>query len=110
MSFEAVTQKLKKEKEQLQKELDHYKKEDPYLIPGRDTSNTLDDDIMETEGHDRITATRINIKQRMAEVDRALQRIEEGKYGTCEKCDKKISEDRLRVMTTAITCLDCSKK
>ena len=106
MKLELVKEKLEKEKEQLVKELDYYKKEDPYLIPDRDTSNSLDDDITETEGHDRITATRLSLKARLSEVNKALERIEDGTYGVCKKCGEKIGEERLQVMPTAFLCMD----
>jgi DnaK suppressor protein len=110
MSLELIKEKLEKEKEQLVKELDYYKKEDPYLVPDRATSNSIDDDITETEGHDRITATRLSLKGRLSEVNRALDRIEENTYGVCKNCGKKIGEDRLRAMPTASLCIECNKK
>ena len=110
MSQEFVKEKLEKEKENLVKELDYYKKEDPYLSPDRNTSNTLDDDITEIEGHDRITATRINLKERLSDVNKALDSIEDGSYGVCKSCGKKIPAERLTAMPTALYCIECNKK
>ncbi|MEX0616885.1 MAG: TraR/DksA C4-type zinc finger protein [Candidatus Woykebacteria bacterium] len=110
MDLKEIEKKLSAEKEQLIKELDYYKKEDPYLLPDRATTNTVDDDITETEGHDRIVATRLNLKQRLSEVEGALLRIEEGKYGTCKKCGKEISEERLKAMPTAAYHVGCEGK
>ena len=110
MSQDSTKEKLEKEKENLIKEIDYYKREDPYLSPDRNTSNTLDDDITEIEGHDRITATRINLKERLGEVKKALASIEEGSYGVCKNCGKKIPEDRLAAMPTALHCIECNQK
>lgn len=110
MAVDNVKRKLEQIKDQLIKELDYYKKEDPYLVPGRSTANTIDDDITETEGHDRITATRLNLKERLAEVKGALERIEDGTYGVCKKCGQKIPKARLEVMPTAALCVECNKK
>lgn len=110
MALADVKIKLEKEKVQIIKELDLYKKEDPYLVPDRDTTNTVDDDITETEGHDRITATRLNLKERLAAVDLALKRLEEGKYGICKNCGKEILKERLEVMPTAVFCVECKKE
>ena len=110
MSHESVRENLEKEKENLIKELDYYKKEDPYLSPDRNTSNTLDDDITEIEGHDRITATRINLKERLGDVKKALASIEDGSYGVCKSCGKKIPSERLTAMQTALYCIECNKK
>ena len=110
MSDDKNKEKLLKEKEHLVKELDHYKMEDPYLVPDRSNFNTVDDDITEIEGHDRITATRINVKERLGEVKVALLRIEEGSYGSCKNCGKKIPDDRLEALPSAVLCIDCHSK
>ena len=39
--------------------------------------------------------------QIVADIDQALLRIEEGSYGTCARCGKPISEQRLEAMPTA---------
>jgi DnaK suppressor protein len=39
--------------------------------------------------------------QTVAEIDEALRRIEEGTYGTCERCGKPIDERRLAALPTA---------
>lgn len=41
------------------------------------------------------------------EIDRALVRLDEGDYGVCEKCDERISEDRLRALPFAALCARC---
>jgi DnaK suppressor protein len=37
----------------------------------------------------------------VADIDQALQRIEEGTYGLCERCGKEIDERRLEAVPTA---------
>jgi DnaK suppressor protein len=44
--------------------------------------------------------------QTRAQIDRALQRIEDGSYGTCERCGKQISAERLRARPWATLCID----
>jgi DnaK suppressor protein len=39
--------------------------------------------------------------QTVAEIDEALQRLDEGTYGTCERCGKPIPEARLEALPTA---------
>jgi len=39
--------------------------------------------------------------QMVADIDGALQRIDEGTYGTCERCGKPIPEARLEALPTA---------
>jgi DnaK suppressor protein len=39
--------------------------------------------------------------QMVADIDQALLRIEEGTYGTCQRCGKPIPEQRLEALPTA---------
>ncbi|NQU95385.1 MAG: TraR/DksA C4-type zinc finger protein [Candidatus Omnitrophica bacterium] len=43
-------------------------------------------------------------------IDEALQRIKEGKYGSCASCDKKISKTRLRAIPQTVHCRECQEK
>lgn len=45
----------------------------------------------------------------LAEIDAALQRIEDGTYGICTNCGKSISEERLEALPWASLCIDCAK-
>lgn len=45
-----------------------------------------------------------NLETRLAEVNSALTKIEEGKYGVCDVCGEKIEEDRLEANPAAATC------
>ena len=40
-------------------------------------------------------------------LEKALQRIEDGTYGSCVKCDKLISVERLKEVPHATQCFDC---
>ena len=107
---EATKRRLLDERVRLQNQLAVYKSEDPLLDPEQNTSNTIDDVITVAEGHDRIVATRLELKQRLAEVEAALKKIDESTYGICEKCGGKISKERLEVLPTARFCLNCESK
>ena len=43
-------------------------------------------------------------------IDAALQRIEDGTFGTCETCGQPISEERLEAIPYATQCIDCRRK
>lgn len=49
-------------------------------------------------------------REKLFEIDEALQRIEEGVYGTCEECGKKITESRLKIMPFARFCVTCQSE
>lgn len=43
-------------------------------------------------------------------IDEALRRIQEGSYGTCQTCNKPISQARLEAVPHARLCIDCKSK
>jgi RNA polymerase-binding protein DksA len=45
--------------------------------------------------------------KRLRLIDAALTRIQQGKYGLCMKCGKKIPKDRLDAIPYALLCIDC---
>lgn len=110
MNIEKFKVKLLSEKDELEKSVAYLKKSDPSLDKNAaDSGGTLDDDITEIEGHDRITATRLQMKQSLADVEAALERIEKGIFGKCSAGGEPISEDRLEAMPTATVCLKHAK-
>ena len=44
---------------------------------------------------------------RLKLIDSALTRIEQGKYGLCMRCGKKIPKERLKAIPYALLCIDC---
>jgi RNA polymerase-binding transcription factor DksA len=48
------------------------------------------------------------LEETLAEVERALAKLDEGAYGTCEACGKPISEARLEAMPATRYCIDCA--
>jgi DnaK suppressor protein len=45
----------------------------------------------------------------LAEVDRALAKLDEGTYGTCDSCGAEIPGGRLEVHPWAIRCVACAQ-
>ncbi len=43
----------------------------------------------------------------LAKIDAALQKIEDGEYGHCEKCGEEIGLKRLEARPVAELCIDC---
>ena len=43
----------------------------------------------------------------VANIDNALQRLNEGTYGICDECGEEINEKRLNAMPFAVLCVDC---
>ncbi|MDC7241615.1 MAG: TraR/DksA family transcriptional regulator [Spirochaetales bacterium] len=47
---------------------------------------------------------------RLNKVESALIRLENGKYGVCARCSKRISLDRLEAIPYAVLCIDCKSE
>ena len=47
--------------------------------------------------------------KRLRAIDAALSRINQGKYGACMKCNKKIPLERLQAIPYAVLCVECQK-
>lgn len=50
------------------------------------------------------------LRERLAEIDAALARLDAGTHGTCEACGHPIAADRLAARPTARTCLGCATR
>jgi RNA polymerase-binding transcription factor len=45
----------------------------------------------------------------LRDIDAALERIDAGTYGRCERCGRQIGEDRLQAMPYATLCIECKR-
>lgn len=59
-----------------------------------------------TELEQRLAKIR-RIKQLIADIEHALEKIAKGTYGVCDDCGKPIASERLKVIPQASLCLDC---
>jgi DnaK suppressor protein len=46
--------------------------------------------------------------EHLAELDRALERVRDGRYGVCERCGEPIAAERLAARPDAGTCIRCA--
>ena len=51
-----------------------------------------------------------NEERLLAEIDSALQRIDEGTFGVCQTCGKPIGAERLEAVPYTTQCIDCKRK
>ena len=60
---------------------------------------------------DSIRFSLISMKSEMAgRIDRALARLDEGRYGICDDCGADIAESRLRALPFAERCRPCEER
>lgn len=63
-----------------------------------------------TQERSRLISVVEALRSNLAEVDRALGRIDAGSYGSCERCGKPIDPARLEARPWAVLCIDCKQK
>ncbi len=50
------------------------------------------------------------LDRRVAEIDVALKRVEDGTYGRCASCGEPINPERLEILPSATLCITCASK
>ncbi|WP_432982057.1 TraR/DksA family transcriptional regulator [Dactylosporangium sp. CA-233914] len=55
-------------------------------------------------------ALSMSIRNRMDQVERALERLEAGRYGTCETCAGEIPVARLAAFPSVTLCVSCKSR
>ena len=59
---------------------------------------------------EQLAALRTHAQMHLIEVDDALARLRDNRYGTCERCGKPIDDARLEVLPATRTCVTCAAK
>jgi RNA polymerase-binding protein DksA len=72
--------------------------------------NHLADTASETYERELDEGLEEDAQQQLREVEDALKRIEEGKYGTCSACGKTIPVERLQAVPWTTLCIDDARK
>ena len=49
-----------------------------------------------------------SFEERLDRVERALEKLDEGTYGTCDACGKSIPARRLQAMPDSVLCVTCA--
>ncbi|SVA21870.1 uncharacterized protein METZ01_LOCUS74724, partial [marine metagenome] len=62
------------------------------------------------EGREMIFQLTSRDRNELRLIEDALFRINEGTYGACESCEKKISLKRLQTLPFAALCIDCQEE
>jgi DnaK suppressor protein len=51
-----------------------------------------------------------SLRDTLRDVEQALERMEAGTYGTCERCGQPIPEERLEALPAARLCMTCKRQ
>ncbi len=108
------TEKLKKTKQDLKKQLSSFSNESKTNAGEWDAKMPLYNGGIEEEADEvEEFATRLTLNDTLQEelkkVNLSLQKIKKGKYGICEKCGEPIIQGRLEAYPQAEYCKDCQQ-
>jgi len=118
--LEELKEKLTMEKASIEEQLKRFAKRDEKLKGDWDTifpkfdggeagGAALEKAADEVEEYSTLLSIEHSLELKLKNIDLALEKIEKGQYGRCEKCGKEIAEDRLKVSPEARFCLKCKK-
>ena len=105
------------QKASLEAELGKFARKDKKLAGDWDTrfpkpsqssgSSALEDAADQVTEYSNLLPVEHNMELRLQDIEKALDKIKKDKYGKCEKCNKPISEERLKIYPEAIICGKC---
>jgi len=104
---------LEGERHRIQDAIAHLHRENPGSMEdelgelgGRGADNHLGDMASVTFDRELDEGLEEGAQQTLDQIERALRRLDDGTYGTCERCGKPIPEERLRARPWATLCID----
>lgn len=111
-TFGMTQEELKKYKDSLEsnkKELEELIAKTPLVEDmGSDTEGTsFDQEADEAEAMVNNAAIRDSLKERLKAIDNALEKIDKGEYGKCEKCNEGIDEEKIEASPESSLCRNC---
>lgn len=110
-SLNEIREQLVNRLMKLKEERGSLKEENPILNENRVNDNAaIDTEAAEDEEQLRIGSLIKELDESINRVIEAIRRIDEGIWGKCSTCGKKISDSRLHVDPTVEECIDCSRK
>jgi DnaK suppressor protein len=68
-----------------------------------------EEEATETLELEKRLALENRIRQELARVEHALEKIEQGTYGLCDNCGKPIPPERLEALPQASLCMNCKE-
>ena len=117
---EELKEKLEKQKANIEEALKEFATKDEKVEDDWDTrfpnlgSSTGGQDLEtaadEVEEYSTLLPIEYSLEKQLKNVNSALEKLESGTYGQCEKCKKQINEERVKAYPSAPLCMNCENK
>lgn len=107
-------EKLGEEKAKLEDELSRFAQRNPhddadFNADFPQLGDKEDENASEVAEYSKDLTLERTLEASLKDVNKALDRIKDGTYGTCKYCGKAIDEKRLMARPTSTSCIDCKK-
>jgi len=109
-----IKAKLNEKKTRLEGELASFAQKDAKVagdydtkFPDLGTAQSSDEEATEVATYGNSLPVEYALELSLAEVNKALDKLEKGEYGNCEKCNQPIDSKRLEAMPEARNCVKC---
>jgi DnaK suppressor protein len=110
--LEGVRESLVARREEIQAEVDRMATEVRWLGGDQEDEsgglgNHLADEGSDVTEQERLTTISADLQDVLRQIDGALGRIDNGGYGTCQRCGQPINPERLEAFPYVAFCIDC---
>jgi RNA polymerase-binding protein DksA len=107
-TVDALARRLRERRQELVKEVRRAQNDIDTF--GEERQNELEEEAQEEERILVLAGLDERGRREIEAIDRALNRIADGRYGICVVCGDAIARERLEALPTAETCVDDAEK
>ena len=79
-------------------------------LEGVDFDFGFADSAQSTAERGKVLALVDRLRDQLASVERATRKLEDGTYGTCDRCGQPINGERLEALPYSTLCVSCKQK
>ena len=115
-NIKEIKKKLEEERDSLKKSLGDFAKKNPKnpdewdtKFPNFEAEGVLDEEADEVEEYTSLLPVEKTLEVKLQNINNALDKIKKNKYGICEKCEKEIELNRLKLIPETKFCNKCKQ-
>jgi DnaK suppressor protein len=107
-----IRSRLEAEKKRIQDELSQLNIDNSHLMDERGERSHfgIGEEATESTEQEKRMSLKNRLNSLLREVERALQKMDDGSYGICDICQSPIDPARMEALPEAILCMNCRLK
>ena len=114
MNKQEIKEKLEQEKAAIEKQLETFANKDPNIKGDWDSrfpkfDGNLEEAADEVEEYGSRLPVEFSLETRLRDINLALEKLAQGKYGKCDNCGQDVEKERLEIHPAARFCMKCQK-